>query len=53
VEIRMAQRTILLTHGPSHVQTVLDGLVAWLEEHDWNSLSEMRGNMLMLQGGRG
>jgi dihydroorotate dehydrogenase (fumarate) len=24
---------------------VLEDLVAWLQEHDWNSLSEMRGNM--------
>jgi dihydroorotate dehydrogenase (fumarate) len=39
----------LLMRGPSHVQTVIDGLVAWLEEHDWNSLSEMRGNMNLLK----
>lgn len=35
----------LLKHGPAHLRTVLDGLVAWLHEHEWDSLSLMRGNM--------
>ena len=39
----------LLTHGPSRIRTVLEDLVAWLQEHDWNSLSEMRGNMNLLK----
>jgi dihydroorotate dehydrogenase (fumarate) len=39
----------LLTHGPLRVRTVLEDLVAWLQEHDWNSLSEMRGNMNLLK----
>jgi dihydroorotate dehydrogenase (fumarate) len=39
----------LLTHGPSRVRTVLEDLAAWLQEHDWNSLSEMRGNMNLLK----
>ena len=39
----------LLTHGPLRVRTVLEDLVAWLQEHDWNSLAEMRGNMNLLK----
>jgi dihydroorotate dehydrogenase (fumarate) len=35
----------LLRRGPAHLGTVLADLEAWLEEHEWNSLSEMRGNM--------
>ena len=35
----------LLKHGPRHLQTVLLDLVAWMDKHEWNSLSEMRGNM--------
>ena len=39
----------LLTHGPFRIRTVLEDLVAWLQEHDWNSLSDMRGNMNLLK----
>ena len=35
----------LLLHGPAHLRRVRDDLVAWLEEHEWSSLGEMRGNM--------
>ena len=35
----------LLRNGPGHLRTVRDELKAWLEENEWNSLSEMRGNM--------
>jgi dihydroorotate dehydrogenase (fumarate) len=35
----------LLIHGPGHLRLVLDDLTAWLEEHEWSSLTEMRGNM--------
>jgi dihydroorotate dehydrogenase (fumarate) len=35
----------LLRHGPSHIGRVLGDLRAWLVEHEWPSLSEMRGNM--------
>jgi dihydroorotate dehydrogenase (fumarate) len=35
----------LLRHGPGHLQTLLREVKAWMEEHEWNSLSEMRGNM--------
>jgi dihydroorotate dehydrogenase (fumarate) len=35
----------LLRHGPTHIRRVLTDLEAWLVEHEWTSLSEMRGNM--------
>jgi len=35
----------LLRHGPGHLRTVRSELEAWMREHDWNSLNEMRGNM--------
>jgi dihydroorotate dehydrogenase (fumarate) len=35
----------LLMHGPAHFQTVLGDLTAWMQEHEWDSLSRMRGNM--------
>ena len=35
----------LLLYGPTHLATVLGDVRAWMEEHEWSSLSEMRGNM--------
>ena len=35
----------LLRNGPGHLRTVRDELKAWLNENEWNSLGEMRGNM--------
>jgi dihydroorotate dehydrogenase (fumarate) len=35
----------LLMNGPGHLLTVRSGLEAWMEENEWNSLAEMRGNM--------
>jgi dihydroorotate dehydrogenase (fumarate) len=39
----------LLRHGPRHIQTVLHDLAAWMQEHEWTSLNEMRGNMSFLR----
>jgi dihydroorotate dehydrogenase (fumarate) len=39
----------LLMHGPIHLQRVLDGIAAWMTEHEWDSLAEMRGNMSLLK----
>lgn len=33
----------LLTNGPSAVGTLLDGVGFWLEEHEYDSLSQMKG----------
>ncbi len=35
----------LLRHGPGHLRTVRREIEAWMQEHEWSSLGEMRGNM--------
>ena len=35
----------LLRHGPSHLLTVRREIESWMREHEWDSLTEMRGNM--------
>jgi dihydroorotate dehydrogenase (fumarate) len=35
----------LLRNGPGHLLRIRRGVEAWMREHEWSSLSEMRGNM--------
>ena len=35
----------LLRHGPDHLRTVRREIESWMQEHEWDSLDEMRGNM--------
>jgi dihydroorotate dehydrogenase (fumarate) len=35
----------LLRNGPNHLRRVRDEVSAWMVEHEWTSLGEMRGNM--------
>jgi dihydroorotate dehydrogenase (fumarate) len=35
----------LLRHGPNHLRIVRREVELWMEEHEWSSLGEMRGNM--------
>ncbi len=35
----------LLKNGPGHLKKVCADLEAWMEENEWSSLNEMRGNM--------
>ena len=35
----------LMRNGPGHIRTLRTGVEAWMEENEWNSLDEMRGNM--------
>ncbi len=35
----------LLQQGPRYLRTLLTHIKAWMEENEWNSLNEMRGNM--------
>ena len=39
----------LLMHGPEHLRTVVADLTVWLQEHEWTSLAEMRGNMSLFK----
>jgi len=35
----------LLRQGPEHLRTVRREIEEWMQEHEWTSLNEMRGNM--------
>ena len=35
----------LLRRGPGHVRTVLDGLTAWMEAHEYASVAQLKGSM--------
>jgi dihydroorotate dehydrogenase (fumarate) len=35
----------LLRHGPNHLRQVRRDIEAWMRENEWESLSDMRGNM--------
>src|SRR5258708_886418 len=35
----------LLRHGPKYLRTVREDIESWMQEREWNSLNEMRGNM--------
>ncbi len=37
----------LLRRGPEHIRTVRTEMVAWMEEHEYQSLAQMRGSMNM------
>ena len=39
----------LLMHGPAHLRTVLANLTEWMQEHEWDSLAKMRGNMSLFK----
>jgi len=35
----------VIRNGPAHLRTMQRDLAAWMEENEWSSLDEMRGNM--------
>ena len=35
----------LLIHGPGHLKVVRHDLEAWMQEHEWERLAQMRGNL--------
>jgi dihydroorotate dehydrogenase (fumarate) len=35
----------LLMHGPAHLARVREGVVRWLEQHEYESLAQLRGSM--------
>jgi len=39
----------LLVHGPKHLRAVRDETAAWLKDHEYESLEQMRGSMNLLR----
>ena len=35
----------LLKYGPSHIGSLIQGLRHWLEDHEYESVDQMRGSM--------
>jgi dihydroorotate dehydrogenase (fumarate) len=35
----------LLQHGPGHIRTLVDGMRAWLDEHEYESLKQAQGSL--------
>jgi dihydroorotate dehydrogenase (fumarate) len=35
----------LLHHGPQHITSLLEGMQAWMQEHDYQSIQQMQGSM--------
>jgi dihydroorotate dehydrogenase (fumarate) len=35
----------LLRHGPQHLGTVKRDMIAWLEEHEYESVAQLKGSM--------
>ncbi len=41
--------SVLLRCGTGHVKTLLDGLEAWMREHEFSSIDRLRGNLNLRQ----
>ena len=39
----------LLLNGPEHLKTVREGMASWMEEHEYESITQMRGSMNLLK----
>jgi dihydroorotate dehydrogenase (fumarate) len=39
----------LLMNGPGHLKKVREGLVQWMQEHEYESLDQMRGSLSLLK----
>lgn len=39
----------LLTRGPAQIREILDGMTSWMEEKEYESLTQMRGSMNILR----
>jgi len=39
----------LLKHGPEHIGKVRDEMVRWMEEHEYESIDQMRGSMSLMK----
>jgi dihydroorotate dehydrogenase (fumarate) len=41
----------VLRHGPGHLRTVEDELTAWMQEHDYDSVTQLRGSATQATSG--
>ncbi|HJY82379.1 MAG TPA: dihydroorotate dehydrogenase-like protein, partial [Candidatus Binatia bacterium] len=39
----------LLRHGPNRLREVREGIARWLEEHEYDSLTQMQGSMSLVR----
>lgn len=39
----------LLMHGPEHLNTVREDMIQWMEDHEYESLDQMRGSLSLLK----
>jgi len=39
----------LLKHGPERLKIVREGMIRWMEEHEYESLAQMRGSMSLMK----
>ncbi len=39
--------SVLLKKGPEYIKTILDEMQAWMEEHEYDSVEQMKGSMSM------
>ena len=37
--------SVLLRHGPDHVKVILQGMEAWMKDHEYVSIAQMKGSM--------
>ncbi len=43
--------SVLLKFGPGHIATILKEMETWMEEHEYESIAQMKGSMSMLNVG--
>lgn len=41
----VAMVTSIMEHGPKHIQTVLNNLISWMEEKEYESIEQMKGSI--------
>ena len=41
----VAIASALLQHGPEHIETLKSGLIAWMQEHEYESVAQLTGSM--------
>ena len=39
----------LLMHGPEHLNTVREDMIQWMEDHEYESLDQMRGSLSLMK----